>query len=156
MGRGKSPPRPWGLDRSETRKIPALYHGGMALLLQAHALLGLLLLVLVPLLALLGLLGFFRPLPSRFYALLRGAAWVAIAQVALGFLLFLQGLRPKDGLHLLYGLLLAAGLHYLGGLEPGAWFYRGLKDPPKRPEVYVAVGLLFAVGLVLRVYLTGR
>jgi hypothetical protein len=155
MGKGKSPPRPWGLDRSEDRKIPP-YHGGMALLLQAHALLGLLLLILVPLLALLGLLGFFRPLPSRFYAALRLAAWVAIGQVALGFLLFLQGLRPKDGLHLLYGLLLAAGLHYLGGLEPGAWFYRGLKDPPKRPEVYVAVGLLFAVGLVLRVYLTGR
>jgi len=155
MRKGKSPPQPWSLDRSEDRKIPP-YYRGMALLLQAHALLGLLLLVLVPLLALLGLLGFFRPLPSRFYALLRGAAWVAIAQVALGFLLFLQGLRPKDGLHLLYGLLLAAGLHYLGGLEPGAWFYRGLKDPPKRPEVFVAIGLLFAVGLVLRVYFTGR
>ena len=51
-------------------------------------------------------------------------AWVAILQVLLGFLLFLQGLRPKDGLHLLYGLLLAAGLHYLGGLEPGGWLDR--------------------------------
>ncbi len=128
----------------------------MALLLKAHALLGLLLLALVPLLALLGLLGFFRPLPPRFYAALRLAAWVAIAQVVLGFLLFFQGLRPQDGLHLLYGLLLAAGLHYLGGLGPGGWFYQGLKDPPKRPEVFVAIGLLFAVGLVLRVYFTGR
>lgn len=81
---------------------------------------------------------------------------MAILQVLLGFLLFLQGLRPKDGLHLLYGLLLAAGLHYLGGLGPGGWFYRGLKDPPKRPELFVALGLLFCVGLVLRVYLTGR
>jgi len=81
---------------------------------------------------------------------------VAILQVALGFALFLAGLRPKDGLHLLYGLLLAAGLHYLGGLEPGGWFYKGLKEPPKRPELFVALGLLFAVGLVLRVYLTGR
>ena len=114
-----------------------------------HASLGLFLLVAVPALALVGLLGFFRPLPSRFYAFLRGVAWVAILQVLLGFLLFLQGLRPKDGLHLLYGLLLAAGLHYL-------WFYRGLKDPPKRPELFVALGLLFCVGLVLRVYLTGR
>ena len=121
-----------------------------------HASLGLVLLVAVPALALVGLLGFFRPLPSRFYAFLRGVAWVAILQVLLGFLLFLQGLRPKDGLHLLYGLLLAAGLHYLGGLEPGGWFYRGLKDPPKRPELFVALGLLFCVGLVLRVYLTGR
>ena len=121
-----------------------------------HASLGLFLLVAVPALALVGLLGFFRPLPSRFYAFLRGVAWVAILQVLLGFLLFLQGLRPKDGLHLLYGLLLAAGLHYLGGLEPGGWFYRGLKDPPKRPELFVALGLLFCVGLVLRVYLTGR
>ncbi|BCP98713.1 hypothetical protein TthHB5008_18120 [Thermus thermophilus] len=120
-----------------------------------HASLGLFLLVAVPALALVGLLGFFRPLPSRFYAFLRGVAWVAILQVLLGFLLFLQGLRPKDGLHLLYGLLLAAGLHYLGGLEPGAWFYRGLKDPPRRPEVYVALGLLFALGLVVRVYVTG-
>ena len=121
-----------------------------------HASLGLFLLVAVPALAPVGLLGFFRPLPSRFYAFLRGVAWVAILQVLLGFLLFLQGLRPKDGLHLLYGLLLAAGLHYLGGLEPGGWFYRGLKDPPKRPELFVALGLLFCVGLVLRVYLTGR
>jgi len=121
-----------------------------------HASLGLFLLVAVPALALVGLLGFFRPLPSRFYAFLRGVAWGAILQVLLGFLLFLQGLRPKDGLHLLYGLLLAAGLHYLGGLEPGGWFYRGLKDPPKRPELFVALGLLFCVGLVLRVYLTGR
>ena len=121
-----------------------------------HASLGLFLLVAVPALALVGLLGFFRPLPSRFYAFLRGVAWVAILQVLLGFLLFLQGLRPTDGLHLLYGLLLAAGLHYLGGLEPGGWFYRGLKDPPKRPELFVALGLLFCVGLVLRVYLTGR
>ncbi|GLV49196.1 hypothetical protein TJA_22980 [Thermus sp. LT1-2-5] len=121
-----------------------------------HALLGLVLLVAVPALALVGLVGFFRPLPSRFYAVLRGVAWVAILQVALGFLLFLGGLRPKEGLHLLYGLLLAAGLHYLGGLEPGGWFYRSLKDPPKRPEVFVALGLLFAVGLGVRVYLTGR
>ena len=121
-----------------------------------HAYLGLFLLVAVPALALVGLLGFFRPLPSRFYAFLRGVAWVAILQVLLGFLLFLQGLRPKDGLHLLYGLLLAAGLHYLGGLEPGGWVYRGLKDPPKRPELFVALGLLFCVVLVLRVYLTGR
>ncbi|KHG65482.1 hypothetical protein QT17_06425 [Thermus sp. 2.9] len=121
-----------------------------------HALLGLFLLVAVPALALVGLWGFFRPLPSRFYATLRGVAWVAILQVALGFALFLAGFRPKEGLHLLYGLLLAAGLHYLGGLEPGGWFYRGLKDPPKRPEVFVALGLLFAVGLVVRVYVTGR
>ena len=121
-----------------------------------HASLGLFLLVAVPALALVGLLGFFRPLPSRFYAFLRGVAWVAILQVLLGFLLFLQGLRPKDGLHLLYGLLLAAGLHYLGGLEPGGWFYRGLKDPPKRPELFVALGLLFCVKPALRVYLTGR
>ncbi|GAA6763775.1 MULTISPECIES: hypothetical protein [Thermus] len=128
----------------------------MPVLLFLHALLGLLLLVAVPALALVGLAGFFRPLPSRFYAALRGVAWVAILQVALGFCLLLLGLRPKEGLHLLYGLLLAAGLHYLGGLEPGGWFHRSLKDPPKRPEVFVALGLLFAVGLVLRVYLTGR
>lgn len=127
----------------------------MTALVSLHALLGLALLIAVPALALVGIGGFFRPLPPRFYALLRGVAWVAILQVLLGFLLFLQGLRPKDGLHLLYGLLLAAGLHYLGGLEPGAWFYRGLKDPPRRPEVYVALGLLFALGLVMRVYVTG-
>ncbi|GGM96148.1 hypothetical protein GCM10007092_07160 [Thermus composti] len=121
-----------------------------------HAGLGIFLLLAVPALALVGLWGFSRPLPSRFYAALRGVAWVAILQVALGFGLFFSGLRPKEGLHLLYGLLLAAGLHYLGGLEPGGWFYRGLKTPPKRPEVYVALGLLFAVGLVVRVYVTGR
>ncbi|TBH21108.1 hypothetical protein [Thermus thermamylovorans] len=127
----------------------------MAALVFLHALLGLFLLVAVPALALVGLLGFFRPLPSRFYAALRGAAWVAIFQVVLGFVLFLGGLRPQDATHLLYGLLLAAGLHYLGGLEPGGWFHRGLRNPPRRPEVFVALGLLFAVGLAFRVYFTG-
>ncbi len=128
----------------------------MGYLVLAHALLGLLLLVLVPLLALLALPGFSRPLPGLLYRALRGTAWLAILQVITGFLLFGFGLRPGDGMHLLYGLLLAAGLHYLGGLEPGGWFYRGLKNPPARPEVYVALGLLFALGLVLRAYLTGR
>ena len=132
------------------------YHGPMPVLLFLHASLGALLLLAVPALALVGLQGFFRPLPGGFFRALRGVAWVAILQVALGFALFLADLRPKDGLHLLYGLLLAAGLHYLGGLEPGGWFYKGLKDPPKRPELFVALGLLFAVGLVLRVYFTGR
>lgn len=121
-----------------------------------HGVLGLLLLLGLPLLALAALPGFFRPLAPWVYRGVRALAWVAILQVLLGFFLFLQGLRPKDGLHLLYGLLLAAGLHYLGGLEPGAWFYRGLKDPPRRPEVYVALGMLFCVGLLLRVYFTGR
>ncbi|GAB5603101.1 hypothetical protein FJNA_16270 [Thermus sp. FJN-A] len=128
----------------------------MPLLLYLHAFLGLFLLLAVPALALVGVWGFFRPLPPRFYAALRGVAWVAILQVVLGFGLFLLGLRPKEGLHLVYGLLLAAGLHYLGGLEPGGWFYRSLREPPRRPEVFVALGLLFAVGLVLRVYFTGR
>ncbi|WP_081914591.1 hypothetical protein [Thermus amyloliquefaciens] len=128
----------------------------MPALLFLHSLLGVVLLVAVLGLALGGVRGFFRPLPALFYRVLRGAAWVAILQVVLGFLLLWAGLRPKDGLHLLYGLLLAAGLHYLGGLEPGGWFHRGLKDPPRRPEVFVALGLLFAVGLVLRVYFTGR
>ncbi|AEV15482.1 hypothetical protein TCCBUS3UF1_4340 [Thermus sp. CCB_US3_UF1] len=128
----------------------------MPVLVYLHALLGVFLLLAVPALALVGLWGFLRPLPPRFYAGLRGVAWVAILQVVLGFLLFFLGLRPKEGLHLLYGLLLAAGLHYLGGLEPGGWFHRGLKDPPKRPELFVALGLLFALGLVLRVYFTGR
>lgn len=128
----------------------------MAALVFLHALLGLFLLVAVPALALVGLWGFFRPLPPRFYVLLRGTAWVAILQVVLGFALFLAGFRPKEGLHLLYGLLLAAGLHYLGGLQPGGWFYQGLNAPPKRPELFVALGLLFALGLVLRVYFTGR
>lgn len=128
----------------------------MTALALLHGVLGLFLLVAVPALALVGLWGFFRPLPSRFYTALRGIAWVAILQVALGFGLFLLGLRPRDGLHLLYGLLLAAGLHYLGGLQPGGWFYQGLKEPPKRPEFFVALGLLFALGLVLRVYFTGR
>nr|WP_162798782.1 hypothetical protein [Thermus caldifontis] len=128
----------------------------MPALVFLHSLLGVVLMVAVLGLALVGIRGFFRPLPAPFYRILRGAAWVAILQVVLGFALLWAGLRPKDSLHLLYGLLLAAGLHYLGGLEPGGWFYRGLKEPPKRPELFVALGLLFAVGLVLRVHFTGR
>lgn len=105
-----------------------------------HASLGLFLLVAVPALALVGLLGFFRPLPSRFYAFLRGVAWVAILQVLLGFLLFLQGLRPKDGLHLLYGLLLAAGLHYLGGLRARGVVLPGPQGPAQAPRAFRGPG----------------
>lgn len=61
-------------------------------------------------------------------------AWVAILQVLLGFLLFLQGLRPKDGLHLLYGLLLAAGLHYLGASEPGGGSTGASRTRPSAPS----------------------
>lgn len=128
----------------------------MAPLAALHALLGLAMAFWLPLLALLALPGLWRPLPPWLYRLLRGTAGLAILQVVLGFLLFFLGLRPKEGLHLLYGLLLATGLHYLGGLEPGGWFHRGLRRPPARPEVYVALGLLLAVGLVLRAYATGR
>lgn len=49
-------------------RYPAL----MTALASLHALLGLALLIAVPALALVGMGGFFRPLPSRFYALLRG------------------------------------------------------------------------------------
>ncbi len=127
----------------------------MVFLAGLHATIGLFLALGVGFLSLAALPGLFRPLSPWVYRSLRLFAWMAILQVALGFGLMALGLRPREGLHLLYGLLLAAGLHYLGGLEPGGWFYRGLRTPPRRPEVYVALGLLFALGLTLRVYATG-
>lgn len=112
----------------------------MTALALLHEVLGLFLLVAVPALALVGLWGFFRPLPPRFYVLLRGTAWVAILQVLLGFALFLGGLRPKEGLHLLYGLLLAAGLHYLGGVAAWRLVLPGPKGTPQTPGVFRGPG----------------
>lgn len=97
--------------------------------------------------------------PSRsFFRALRGLAYLAILQVLLGFFLLFQGLRPKDPLHLLYGVLLATVWHFLGGLEKEGWFYQILNERSKRvPKTgpFVAVGMLLALGLLLRVFVTG-
>lgn len=48
--------------------------------------------------------------------------------------------------------------HFLGGLEKEGWFYQILNDRSKRaPETgpWVAVGMLLALGLLLRVFVTG-
>lgn len=97
--------------------------------------------------------------PGRsFFRALRGLAYVAILQVLLGFFLLFQGLRPKDPLHLLYGVLLATVWHFLGGLEKEGWFYQILSNPSKRAletGPWVAAGMLLALGLLLRVFVTG-
>ncbi|MGQ9753187.1 MAG: hypothetical protein ACUVQD_00725 [Thermaceae bacterium] len=120
-----------------------------------HAFLGLLLFVGGFVLSFWALFYFFRDPPRLFFRVLRGMAYAAILQIFLGFFLFFGGLRPQDPLHLLYGTLLATIWHFLGGLGRGAWLYQSLKSPPAQVGPWVAGGMLFALGLLFRVYGTG-
>jgi hypothetical protein len=120
-----------------------------------HAFLGIFLLIGGLALTLWALPFFFRDPPRPFFRALRGLAYAALAQVLLGFLLLFLGLRPQNPLHLLYGTLLATVWHFLGGLERGGWFYQSLKTPPAQTGPWVAGGMLFALGLLMRVYFTG-
>ncbi|WP_041657753.1 hypothetical protein [Marinithermus hydrothermalis] len=126
----------------------------MSALLLVHAALGYALVPALVLLFLWALPSLSRTPSPRFFRALRGVAWGAILQVATGFILFLlAGLRPLP-LHLLYGILSATVLHFLGGLEPGGWFYAGLKHPPRQVGPWIFAGLLFALGLSVRAVTT--
>ncbi|MER3536399.1 MAG: hypothetical protein C4298_04810 [Thermus sp.] len=121
-----------------------------------HEFLGIFLFISGLALTLWALPSLFREPSHRFFRALRGLAYTAVFQVLLGIgLLLFLGLRPRDPLHLVYGTLLATVWHFLGGLEKDGWFYQSLKNPPARTGPWVAGGMLFALGLLIRVYLTG-
>jgi len=65
----------------------------------------------------------------------------------LGLILFLMGLRPRDSLHILYGVTSAIAL-------PGAYIYTLARSERSRLLIYALVSL-FVFGLILRGIATG-
>ncbi len=100
--------------------------------------------------ALLGIRLLLREPTAREFGVFRFLAWTAILQVSVEVLLGLFGLR-NGWLHLTYGVLAAALLHFVGGLEaPQGWFRRSLNRPPERVGPYLFWASFIALLLSLR------
>jgi heme A synthase len=70
-------------------------------------------------------------------------------QAVVGGLLWLSGSRPKDTLHILYGIVPFLALGY-------AFSYAGRSVKPGRESLVLGIAALFTFGLVLRACTTGR
>ncbi|MGD2052283.1 MAG: hypothetical protein PVI35_07395 [Acidimicrobiia bacterium] len=85
-----------------------------------------------------------RQAPGRAFLTAR---WVAVAamliQVAAGVILYAQGERPADGLHVFYGVLVAITLAF-------AYVFRAALA--RRPALAYGLLLLFVMGLGLRAW----
>jgi heme A synthase len=69
-------------------------------------------------------------------------------QAVLGALLLITGHRPKDWLHLLYGIVPFIALGW-------AWGYAA-KAAPRRESLTLGLAALFTFGLIIRAMTTGR
>ncbi|PZA07593.1 MULTISPECIES: hypothetical protein [unclassified Meiothermus] len=119
-------------------------------LILLRGLAALVLLVGLALFALLGLRLLLREPTAREFRVFRFLAWTAIAQVGLEVVLGVFGLR-NTWLHLTYGTLTAALLHFVGGLEaPQGWFRRSLHRPPEKVGPYLFWASFIALLLSLR------
>ena len=65
-----------------------------------------------------------------------------------GALLWLSGARPKDTLHILYGIAPFLALGYAFSWSASA--------KPRREALTLGVAALFTFGLIIRAYTTGR
>ena len=97
-----------------------------------------------------GLLTFFRRQPSSgsFRATLVLTEALFIVQGLVGVLMFVNGRRPHDNLHWLYGVLLVI-------LLPIAATYVSGREPRREPLVYGIAGL-FMAGLTIRALTPGH
>jgi heme A synthase len=97
-----------------------------------------------------GLLTYFRKQPSSgsFRATLVLTEALFIVQGLVGVLMFVNGRRPHDNLHWLYGILLVI-------LLPIAATYVSGREARREPLVYGIAGL-FMAGLTIRALTTGH
>jgi uncharacterized membrane protein len=70
-------------------------------------------------------------------------------QAVIGALLWVSGARPKDTLHILYGIVPFLALGY-------AFSYSGRAAKPRTESLALGIAALFTFGLVIRAYTTGR
>lgn len=69
-------------------------------------------------------------------------------QAIIGLLLLVSGARPRDSLHILYGIVPFLALGY-------AFTYAG-RMKPRRESLTLGLAALFTLGLIIRAYSTGR
>jgi hypothetical protein len=85
-----------------------------------------------------------RRQPDRVFGVATGVALVAmLAQVASGLVLYARGMRPGDGFHLFYGVVIVVALAI-------AYVYRA--PMRRRPALSYGLLLLFVMGLGLRAW----
>jgi hypothetical protein len=85
-----------------------------------------------------------RRLPGRPFTLATGIALVAmLTEVASGLVLYARGMRPGDGFHLFYGVVIVVTLAI-------AYVYRA--PMRRRPALSYGLLLLFVMGLGLRAW----
>lgn len=97
-----------------------------------------------------------RPLPGWFWTLSLVAVILVAIQAAAGILLVFGGARPRQSIHLLYGLLvLAVGvIHY--GLRPAGFFRRTFAREMTWGEARtLALVSLTQAALIARAVMTG-
>jgi len=83
---------------------------------------------------------------GNFLGIMAVAELLYIAQVAVGGLMYLQGLRPERSVHYLYGIVLIISL-------PGAYAYLRGRDDRRETLTYGLIGL-FLAGVSLRATFT--
>lgn len=97
-----------------------------------------------------------QPLPAWFWAATLVVLAVLAVQIGVGVVLFLSGARPRDALHLLYGILVSAAGVIQYGLRPGGFlrraFARGWAGGEAR---IVALIWLTQAALLARAWMTG-
>jgi heme A synthase len=117
---------------------------------QFHQIVANALLLLMLLLGLWGLLMALlkRPVGGSFRSTYVLSIGVFALQAAIGAALLVSGHRPKDMLHLIYGIapFLALGV---------AYSYSG-NAQPRRESLTLGLAALFTFGLIIRAYTTGR
>ena len=89
-------------------------------------------------------LAIFKQRPGRAFGIAAGVAIVAmLVQVAAGVALYVYGLRPLNGFHVFYGILIAVTFSL-------AYVYRA--HLARRPALWYGLLLLFVMGLGFRAW----
>ncbi len=95
-------------------------------------------------------------LSAAFWAAMLGLLAVVSVQLLAGLVLLAAGARPGTGLHLLYGVLVAAGAVAQYGLRPRGFLRVRVAPGPGFPEPRVmALLCLTQAALLMRAWMTG-
>jgi hypothetical protein len=96
-----------------------------------------------------------RPLPNWFWAATTVLVAVLAVQLAAGLLLLAGGARPRRGLHVLYGVLVALTALAQFGLRPGGFLRRRYGALEGGEARTVALIWLTQFALIARGWMTG-
>jgi|SRR5579884_29280 heme A synthase len=108
---------------------------------------------LLLLMLLLGLWGLFMALINRspgggFRSTYVLSIGVFALQAVIGLAMLVSGFRPRDTLHILYGIAPFLALGYAFGYSP--------RMKPRNESLLLGVAALFTFGLIIRAFTTGR